>query len=263
MSANPTAQPQVSPTKEAFVTINTMNKIPADIHVVHNSFFEKFFRAPPSSHNEQKPWPDTQVIGVEAENASDYHDSAFQLYEDAEKVFQQQPTRLFLHGFLLCENQIELWLFSRSGIYRSGLFFNRITNYNGIFARYSKMSEAQRGVNPAVHRDEDGSQYIYVKGSANKIEPYESEHPREYKLTLDKRPYWTPSNLSDKFPTSYGATDCHGTWFLVMFLEINLELFGAENPLFPPEHPTLGTRRAIDYQCLDAYPFELSCMVWS
>ncbi|KAF5642200.1 serine threonine kinase [Fusarium sp. NRRL 25303] len=239
-----------------------MNKIPADIHVVENSFFQRFFPAPSSNHNEQKPWPDTQVIGVEAENFNDYDDSTFRLYEDAEKVFQEQPMRLFLHGFLLCEDQIELWLFSRSGIYRSGLFLNRITNYSGIFARYSKMSEAQRGINPAIHKDEDGSQYIYVKGSANNIEPYESEHPREYKLRLDKRPYWIPPNLSDKFPTSCGATDCYGTRFLVMFLEINLELFGAENLLNPPEHPTLGTRRVIDYQCLDAHPVKLSCVVW-
>jgi len=297
MSAHPSSQPQISAANNASVPINARNRIPVDVTVMHNDFFERFFRAPSpndnqqelrphtevigvkaesasvchdcalelykeANDNQQEPWSGTEVIGIEAGNASVYHDCAFQLYEDAEKVFQQNPTRLFLHGFILCENQIELWLFSRSGIYRSGLFLNDITTYDGVYACYSQMSEAQRGVNPAIHTDEDGYKYIYVKGSAANLAPYESEDPREYKLTLDKEPLWTPSDLSDEFPTSYSATDCYGTRYLVMFFKMDLDLFWTENPLFPPKHPTLGTSRAIDCQCLDAFPFELSCMVW-
>lgn len=80
------------------------------------------------------------------------------------------------------------------------------------------MSRDQLGFNPIIHGDDDGSQYIYIKGSANNRESYESEHQRAYMLTLDKPTIWLPPDLASSAPTCYRAMDCHGNEFVVKFL---------------------------------------------
>ncbi|KAM5372339.1 hypothetical protein ACJA88_009088 [Fusarium oxysporum] len=104
----------------------------------------------------------------------------------------------------------------------------------------------QLGFNPIIHGDDDGSQYIYIKGSANNRESYESEHQRAYMLTLDKPTIWLPPDLASSAPTCYRAMDCHGNDFYAS-----------------PRRNVWFITELIDYQCLDTDAITLSCIVAS
>ncbi|KAF5630130.1 serine threonine kinase [Fusarium sp. NRRL 52700] len=221
--------------------------IPANVRVVGKAVFDIIFHSPESGLNERrKPWPNTQVIGVEVESKSDYKSGVLQLYEDAEALFQEQPTR--------------------SELYRSGLFPNTFSNDSDMFTHYSNIGEEELGNNVAIHSEEDGSQCFYIKGSAIERTPYGSTHEREYKLTLDDQPFCVPAYIFSNVATCYHATDRHGNGYLIEFsstLEDSRACAVEQQFQLTKERSIWGVTKLIDYQCIDTGLFTTSCTVWS
>jgi len=61
---------------------------------------------------------DVWVIGKLKESVSkNYLDEFAKFCGHAREVFTSQPTRLFLHGFVIRGSIVELWVFDRSGPY--------------------------------------------------------------------------------------------------------------------------------------------------
>lgn len=62
-------------------------------------------------------WKTIQAIGHASDAKDTYIDGLLGLCDLAYGVFQVQPTRLFLHGFLVHKERAEQWIFDRSGLY--------------------------------------------------------------------------------------------------------------------------------------------------
>lgn len=73
----------------------------------------------------------------------------------ARSVFSHQPSRVFLHGFLVHGQNAELWLFDRSGIY--GSLQLTVTGANDLFLSavvgYMLMDKGEWGISSLVHRN--------------------------------------------------------------------------------------------------------------
>ena len=120
-------------------------------------------------------WPHVQIIGNFCNTPSKtYKDSFVQLCREAQKVFEHQPTRRFLHGFHVVGTLFEPWVFDRSGLY-SGESWDIESNrhrFMSTLISYSLMSETELGVNTWIKRDGKGK-YIHVseldKSSSNRL----------------------------------------------------------------------------------------------
>ncbi|GKU07799.1 serine threonine protein kinase [Fusarium langsethiae] len=221
-----------------------MDKIEADIWKQDMSWFDKYFKGicwkrstpqrvlrgtslkrgviqhllMPSVHEtESNPWPETQVVGIEIspESGHDHNSAIGVLYESADKVFQAQPTRLFLHGFYLCEDELELWIFDRVRLYRSGIVHN--VPFEQFKNDYMNMNDAQLGLNPMIFYTSKKSQYVVVKGDEVETCDDKVEAGSVCKLWLDKEPITRPQVIVSDGPTVYRATDDNGDEVIVKF----------------------------------------------
>ncbi|KAI0855673.1 serine/threonine-protein kinase Sgk2 [Xylaria cubensis] len=73
--------------------------------------------------------------GRKHDDTSTFKSTILQLARLVRRSFREQPTRRFVHGFLLCSSTMELWIFDRSGLYSSGEF--NIVENPDLFARAS------------------------------------------------------------------------------------------------------------------------------
>ncbi|KAI0869052.1 serine/threonine-protein kinase Sgk2 [Hypoxylon argillaceum] len=67
---------------------------------------------------------DYLVVGElkESPGSDKFKSNILQLARLVRGIFKEQPTRRFVHAFLLCGSKMELWVFDRSGLYSSGEF---------------------------------------------------------------------------------------------------------------------------------------------
>ncbi|KAL9024104.1 MAG: hypothetical protein Q9196_006756 [Gyalolechia fulgens] len=70
-------------------------------------------------------------------------------------VFAAQPTRWFVHGFLMFGTQMQLWVFDRSGAYGSETFDVRREpeRFVHVIAGYALMTKAELGLNTFIQED--------------------------------------------------------------------------------------------------------------
>lgn len=111
-------------------------------------------------------WSKVQVIGLELDDEYYDHDSGLmQLYKYAQKVFESQPARRFLHGIYILVLVAELWVFGRAGIYHSRPLNLRDhpEGVSAILSSYLRLNDLDLGINPIVHSDPTGT-YILAKG---------------------------------------------------------------------------------------------------
>ncbi|KAL1858887.1 hypothetical protein Daus18300_009756 [Diaporthe australafricana] len=98
-------------------------------------------------------WADVAVLGLFFQG--NRWEGILQLCGYAKSVFSSQPSRAFLHGFLVRGQEAELWLFDRSGIYGS----SRLTvtdaddSFLSAITGYMFMDRDEWGMSPLVHRD--------------------------------------------------------------------------------------------------------------
>lgn len=79
-------------------------------------------------------------------------------------VFATQPTRRFIHGFMLLGSTVKLWVFDRSGPYRSGIFniHRKPEQFIRAIAGYTMLSDEELGLDTLTERDGE-NQFITVK----------------------------------------------------------------------------------------------------
>jgi hypothetical protein len=83
-----------------------------------------FFRIPSAIPGRTFKYKHVLVVGEQKKSYDSSRIKAdfLQLTRYVRGVFADQPTRPFIHGFTLCASMMELWIFDRSGAYRSGSF---------------------------------------------------------------------------------------------------------------------------------------------
>ncbi|CCC14858.1 unnamed protein product [Sordaria macrospora k-hell] len=93
-------------------------------------------------------------------NPSRFKADFLQLTRYVRSVFNDQPTRRFVHAFLLCGSMMELWIFDRAGAYSSGPF--DIQEEPDRFARalagYLTMDSEAMGLDTFIERVAEGEE---------------------------------------------------------------------------------------------------------
>lgn len=102
-------------------------------------------------------WASVAVLGLCSDEGSlgGILETFLRLCGYARSVFSRQPSRVFLHGFLVHGKDAELWLFDRSGIYGSSQL--TVTGANDQFLAaivgYMLMDKGEWGMSSLVHRN--------------------------------------------------------------------------------------------------------------
>ncbi|KAH0548029.1 hypothetical protein GP486_008229 [Trichoglossum hirsutum] len=134
-------------------------------------------------------WEDVQVIGKvkQTANFKKYQKELLKFCELAREVFSCQPTRLFLHGFIIRGYIVELWVFDRSGPYSCEKFNirNRPDRFIEVMVGYTMMTGEELGLNTFIKEDENGK-YITVKedDATESVRLYLGEVPISYRRAV-------------------------------------------------------------------------------
>lgn len=148
--------------------------------------------------NVQTIWDHVQVIGQFYDcGCVSYQNGLLRLCRSAHQVFARQPTRLFLHGFLIRGSLIELWVFDRSGLYCSDLFdiHKDFIQFLSIILSYQRMTDQDLGKSNIIETDKGGS-YVSLDSVAM---------PSLGKLYLESQPIASRENLVGTGTTCYRA----------------------------------------------------------
>lgn len=102
------------------------------------------------------------VVGEQTstDRESDFKPDFLQLARLVRHVFANQPTRRFVHAFLLCGTKMELWVFDRSGPYSSGIFDIRDEpeKFGRALVGYATMDQAALGLDIFIESQQDSPQ---------------------------------------------------------------------------------------------------------
>ncbi|KAI8664620.1 Non-specific serine/threonine protein kinase [Fusarium keratoplasticum] len=176
---------------QTIIDQKSLDEISRHNHEVAEGFFES---------TTEYTWAKVQVIGLELD--AEYYDrdsGLVQLYKYAQQVFRSQPTRLFLHGIYIFGLSMELWVFDRVGMYSCHPFSLSDDQKRAppIFDTYSRMSDAELGINPLLHLDDTGT-YILAKAEG---EPDQGPS----KFYLEDEPIVSPDTIVSQSPICYRA----------------------------------------------------------
>ncbi|KAM0226762.1 hypothetical protein ACHAPO_012096 [Fusarium lateritium] len=153
------------------------------------------------THGEQKPqpsWADIAVIGqVSSSDQVIQSEDRVRFCMHAWRLFNNQPTRLFLHGFYIYGRVAQLWVFDRNGAYASKpLDLDREGDrFLQVITSYAMMNHVELGLNTCVEKDGVGSFVTFPKNQGN-------EHERLY---LEDTPIRKFPGITYKGPTCYRA----------------------------------------------------------
>ncbi|KAH7629119.1 hypothetical protein B0T09DRAFT_358110 [Sordaria sp. MPI-SDFR-AT-0083] len=135
-----------------------------------------------------------------------------QLTRYVRKVFADQPTRRFVHAFLLCASEMELWIFDRAGAYSSGSF--DIHKKADMFARalvsYATMDAEAMGRDTFIERVIKGgrkNRYITLTdtgGQAMRIRLNRAMYSQKAIVNRGTTCYTTENNSVVKFAWASG-----------------------------------------------------------
>ncbi|KAH7629789.1 hypothetical protein B0T09DRAFT_399404 [Sordaria sp. MPI-SDFR-AT-0083] len=131
-----------------------------------------------------------------------------QLIRYVRKVFADQPTRRFVHAFLLCASEIELWIFDRAEAYSSGFF--DIHEKADMFARalvgYATMDAEAMGRDTFIEREKK-KRYITLNdtgGKATRIRLDRAMYSQKAIVSRGTTCYTTENNSVVKFAWASG-----------------------------------------------------------
>ncbi|KAL8673853.1 MAG: hypothetical protein Q9168_001718 [Polycauliona sp. 1 TL-2023] len=111
-------------------------------------------------------WKDVEVIGELTETDKTKNITKAKLLQIARyvrDVFSIHPTRRYVHAFILRGNDMQAWVFDRSGPYSSTAFdiHKEPERFIRTIAGYVMMSDEELGLDTFIQRD-DGNQFITV-----------------------------------------------------------------------------------------------------
>lgn len=141
-----------------------------------------------SNRDEKHNWKDVHVVGElkQSERAlqENFKASLLQLTRYARDVFAAQPTRHFVHGFLLCGSLMELWIFDRSGPYGSGPFniHKEPKKFIQAITGYAMMSDNELGLDMFIEEGGDTGPFITIDKDVT---------GKENKMQLEDAPFFT------------------------------------------------------------------------
>ncbi|KAI4219804.1 MAG: hypothetical protein L6R40_008711 [Gallowayella cf. fulva] len=103
-------------------------------------------------------WKDVRVIGELKRSKWTLKKILLQLARYIRDAFTAQPTRRFIHGFVLHETTMELWVFDRSGPYSSGEFdiHKEPEKFIRAIAGYAMMDDEELGLDTFTELDDRG-----------------------------------------------------------------------------------------------------------
>ncbi|KAI9765252.1 MAG: hypothetical protein M1839_005599 [Geoglossum umbratile] len=132
-------------------------------------------------YNGKYNWEDVRVIGELKESISkNYPDELAKFSGHAREVFTSQPTRRFLHGFVIRGSIVELWVFDRSGPYSCEKFnlHKNPDRFIKVMAGYTMMSNEELGLNTYIKEDEHGKDIMFkVEGKTKEEKLYLEDEP--------------------------------------------------------------------------------------
>lgn len=144
-------------------------------------------------------WKDMHVIGEHKQSRSDFKPLFLQLSRYIRDIFTAQPTRRFVHGFLLHGTTMELWVFDRSGPYSSGEF--------DIHKDPDKFICAIAGY-PMMNNDELGlDTFIEQKGEEQFVTITDSISGEKKELQLERNPFVKQRAIVCRGTCCYRTTD--------------------------------------------------------
>ena len=111
-------------------------------------------------------WKDVEVIGELTETDKTKNITKAKLLQIARyvrDVFSIQPTRLYVHAFILRGNDMQAWVFDRSGPYSSTAFdiHEEPERFIRTIAGYMMMSDKELGLDTFTEQD-NSDQFITV-----------------------------------------------------------------------------------------------------
>lgn len=171
------------------------------------------FLALPNNSSEKYGWPDVRVIGElkKSENPSNYRKELVSFSELAREIFISQPTRLFLHGFIIRGPTVELLVYDRSGPYTCGKLnlYKEHEKFIKIVAGYTLMEDNELGLDTFITREVNDT-YIRFK---------DEETTAEEKIYLEDRPIALQHSIVCRGTTCYrGKKQGSNEWeFVVKF----------------------------------------------
>ncbi|EGX92351.1 serine/threonine-protein kinase Sgk2 [Cordyceps militaris CM01] len=119
--------------------------------------FDIFFQTPAAEGNNTFYYKNVLVVG-ELKLSFDsgrFKADFLQLARYVRGVFTDQPTRRFVHAFTLCADEMELWVFDRSGPYSSGRFniHKKPDNFARAIIGYATMDNDAMGLDIFTERE--------------------------------------------------------------------------------------------------------------
>ena len=144
-------------------------------------------------------WKDVCVIGELKRSKWPLKKILLQLARYIRDAFTAQPTRRFIHGFVLHDTTMELWVFDRSGPYSSGEFdiHEEPEKFIRAIAGYALMDDEELGLDTFTELD-DKSRFITISKDAT---------GKENKMQLDKTPFVKQRAVVCRGTTCFRSSD--------------------------------------------------------
>ncbi|KAH7633172.1 serine/threonine-protein kinase Sgk2 [Sordaria sp. MPI-SDFR-AT-0083] len=173
-----------------------------------------FFQASTTEAGTLYEYKNILVVGEQKKSHSErrFKTDFLQLSRYVRKVFADQPTRRFVHAFLLCASKMELWIFDRAGAYSSGFF--DIHQNTDMFARalvgYATMDAKAMGLDTFIERVIEGGKkkrYITLNdtgGQATRIRLDRAMYSQKAIVSRGTTCYTTENNSVVKFAWASG-----------------------------------------------------------
>lgn len=147
----------------------------------------------------QSQWARVGVIGQFSRDngPAEYEEGFLRFCNQARDVFANQPTRFFIHGFFICGQTMELWVFDRSGMYSSSAIDiqSEFNQFLSVIDHYALLDDEELGIAQVLKADKIG-QFVEAHGShAEGLE----------RLYLEHKPIARSENLFGPGTTAYRA----------------------------------------------------------
>lgn len=148
-----------------------------------------------TTHN----WKDIHVIGEHKQSRNDFKSLFLQLSLYIRDIFTAQPTRRFVHGFLLHGTTMELWVFDRSGPYSLGGFdiHKDPDKFICAIAGYPMMNNDELGLDTFIEQKAE-DQFVTINDSIS---------GQKKELQLERNPFVKQRAIVCRGTCCYWSTD--------------------------------------------------------
>ncbi|KAF3484188.1 uncharacterized protein GIQ15_03512 [Arthroderma uncinatum] len=152
-----------------------------------------------SNIGEKHNWKDIRVVGKlkRAEAEIGTKKTLLQMASYVREVFIAQPTRRFVHAFIVCGLKAEAWIFDRSGPFSSGSYniHEDPKRFFLMVVGYTMMSDEELGLDTFITQRDDGANTITTKGAKG----------GEIVIHLDPMPLYSRCAIVGRGTTSFLA----------------------------------------------------------